>query len=272
MEETQEGKWYGMRTRMKAERLKQMEEYISKREFVTVEELSEKFSIHKNTVRSDINELAAKGIVEKKYGGISCKSYLVPTSYEEREVMSVESKRRIGALAASFLEEEDVIYVDSGTTASMLFCEPALLPEHLTIITNSLPVINRCFQKTNYNIYALPGKVNRWLNSFASYETIESLSSFNIQKAFLGTRGISDKGELSSASQIDGRIKATIIENARECYLMAESEKVAHPAMINFAHLSAFQIWISDEATKKAEELSEMMQVRLVTPSDKNDK
>lgn len=258
-----------MKTRMKAERLKQMEEYISKREFVTVEELSEKFSVHKNTVRSDINELAGKGIVEKKYGGISCKSYLVPTSYEERESMSVESKRQIGTLAASFLEEEDIIYVDSGTTASMLFSDLSLLPEHLTIITNSLPVINRCVQKTNYNIYALPGKVNRWLNSFASYETIESSHSYNIQKAFLGARGISSNGDLSSASQIDARIKAAIIENAQECILMAEAEKIEHPAMINFAQLSSFKAWVSDEPVKKAEYLAEMMQVRLVTPAKK---
>ena len=48
---------------------------------------------------------------------------------------------------------------------------------------------------------------------------------------------------------------------------MAEAEKIDHPAMINFAQLSSFQAWISDEAARKAEYLAEMMQVRLVTPS-----
>lgn len=258
-----------MKTLMKVERLKQMEEYISKKEFVTIDELSEKFSVHKNTVRSDVNELAEKGIIEKKYGGISYKSYKVPTSFEEREVMHIESKKIIGRLAASFLKEEDIIYVDSGTTTSMLFCEPELLPKRLTVITNSLSVINQCFQKTDYNVYALPGKGDRQLNSFSSFETIESARAYNIQKAFLGTRGISENGKLSSASLIDTRIKSVILENSQQCILMAEIEKVNHPAMLDFAQLSAFDVWVCDQYTKEIQQLANSSGVQLVTPDNR---
>ncbi len=251
---------------MKAERLKQMEEYISKREFVTVEELSRQFSVHKNTVRSDINELVEKGIVEKKYGGVSCKSYPLPTSFEEREEINVNSKRIIGRLAVSYLQENDIIFVDAGTTTLMLFEDLSLLPEKLTVITNSLSVINRCFQKPQYNVYALPGKLERQMNSFASFETIESIKSYNIQKAFMGVRGISQNGDLSSASAIDARLKEATLQNSRQKILMAEAEKVNHPAMLNFASLGMLDTWICDRATEEAVELAQRLQVKFVSP------
>ncbi len=254
---------------MKAERLKQMEEYISKRDFVTIEELSRHFSVHKNTVRSDINELVEKGIVEKKYGGVSSKSYPLPTSFEEREEINVDSKKIIGRLACSYLQENDVIFVDAGTTTLMLFEDLSILPDRLTVITNSLSVINRCFQKPHYNVYALPGKLERQMNSFASFETIESVKSYNIQKAFMGVRGISQNGDLSSASAIDARLKEAVLNNSQQKILMAEAEKVAHPAMLNFAHLSMLDFWICDRKTEEAVELARNSQIRFVAPNGK---
>lgn len=249
---------------MKVERLKQMEDYISKRDFVTIEELSQKFSVHKNTVRADINELAEKGIIEKKYGGVSYKSCVLPTSYKEREEMSVESKKSIGRAAAGFLQNGDVIYVDAGTTTSTLFDDIAILPDNLTVITNNLAVLNKCFQYTNYNVYCLPGKGDRQMNSFASFETIESVRSYNIQKAFVGVRGISENGDLSSASPIDARLKAAVLENSQQKILMAEAEKLGRPAMLNFAKLSSFDVWVCDKRTEAAERTAVQMGVKLV--------
>ncbi len=248
---------------MRAERLKKMEDYISKRDFVTIDELSNKFSVHKNTVRSDVNELAEKGIIEKRYGGVSYKSSILPTSYKEREEISVESKKNIGRVAAGFLQDGDVIYVDAGTTTSTLFYDLTLLPDNLTVITNNLAVINRCFQFTDYNVYCLPGKGDRQMNSFASFETIESLRSYNIQKAFMGVRGISESGDLSSASPIDARLKTVVLEISQQKILMAEAEKVGRSAMLNFAKLSCFDIWACDKRTDAAERVAMLMDVKL---------
>lgn len=258
-----------MRTGMKAERLRQMEEYIAQKEFVTVEELSDRFSIHKNTVRSDINELAEKGIVDKQYGGISYKSYVVPTTYEERREVGIESKRIIGRLAAALLQEDDVIYVDSGTTASALFSEVELLPSKLTIITNSLPVINWTFAKTGYNVYVLPGKAERSLSSFASLETIESARTYNIQKAFMGVRGISLEGDLSSASQIDARIKTAVVQHSQQKILMAEARKINHTALVNYASLSDFDMWVCDSDESIVKDLAKRNDIKLIVPENR---
>ena len=49
---------------MKATRIDEIEQYITENRSVSLEELCERFSISKSTVRRDIDELAASGKVE----------------------------------------------------------------------------------------------------------------------------------------------------------------------------------------------------------------
>lgn len=251
---------------MKTVRLKQMEQYIAKHGFVSINELCEVFDIHKNTVRAYVNELAEQGIVEKTYGGVSYKTYKLPTSFDERTIVSVDSKKIIGRLAAGLLEEDDVIYADSGTTVSMLFEDPAILPDHLTIITNNLFVVNWCLKNTEYTVFSLPGKADRELNCFASLETIESLRTYNFRKAFLGIRGISAKGGLSSASPIDARLKGTVLSISQQSILLAGAEKLGNPAMLNFANMDAVDVWVCDRTTAEVHDLADGSGVRLIVP------
>lgn len=249
----------------KVVRIKEIEKYVAEHEFVTLNELSQKFSVHINTIRSDVNELAQLGVLEKSYGGVTIKTERLPSSYRERMSVEVESKKILGVLAAELLEEEDVVYIDSGTTAQMIFEAPNL-PKHLTVITGNLAVINKNFLNTNYNVFVLPGKLERDLNSFASLETIDSIKSYNIQKAFVGVRGISERGDLSSASQIDAKLKKTILEVSQKRILMAGADKVHHPAVINFASLKDVDTWVCDRNTDIVRELVEKYKIELIVP------
>lgn len=242
---------------MKSVRLKQMEQLIINREFVTIEELSEKFNIHPNTVRSDIKELVEKGIAEKRYGGVAYASSHLPISFLERQRKNTRSKEEIGRAAIELLNEGDVIFVDSGTTTLMLFKVIAKLPKHLTIITNNLDVLFLTSRNTEYKVFALPGKVNRQMNALASIETIDSLRSYNIQKAFIGSRGISSKGELSSTSNIDAKIKSMAISVSKTVVLMADSQKIHQTEIFNFANLKDVDYWVCNETTEEIQFLAQ---------------
>ena len=250
---------------MRAVRLKQMEQLIAEKDFVSIAELCSTFEIHPNTARADIKELVDRGIVEKKYGGVSYIQNRLPEGYyETRTRLNETGKEAIGRGAASFLEEGDIIFVDAGTTTSHLFDNAPGLPENLTVITNNLEIINKVFRDTKYTIYVLPGKGDRQLNSFTGTETVDSLRTYNIRKAFIGTRGISPKGDLSSSSSLDTKMKSTVIDISDEVILMAGSDKVKSSAMINFASLDRIDCWICDEANEDVRALAEKHHVKLV--------
>jgi DeoR family myo-inositol catabolism operon transcriptional repressor len=249
---------------MKTVRLKQMEQFIIESEFVTINELCDRFKVHPNTVRADIKELVEKGVVEKRYGGVANVTHNLPTSFFERQRKNTLSKERIGQTAMTLLNENDVIFVDSGTTALMLFKNIAELPKHLTIITNNLDVLTWTSRSTEYTVFVLPGKVDRQLNAIASLETIDSLKLYNIQKAFIGSRGISLKGELSSTLNIDAKIKNTAIRVSNTVILMADSKKINHSEIFSFANLGDIDYWVCDEITEEIRALAQKNNTKLL--------
>lgn len=254
---------------MKVNRLKQMEQYIFDKEFVTIQELCQQFNIHPNTARSDIRELVEKGVAQKRYGGVSCAATNLPLSFNEKQQKNMPSKKRIGQLAMQLLDEDDVIFVDAGTTTLMLFQNALSLPQHLTIITNNLDLINWAYHSSDYTVFCLPGKMNRQLNAFASLETIDSLKAYTIRKAFIGTSGISAKGDLTSTSNIDAKLKRTAVEVSDTVILMADSHKVGNVGMFNFTSLDQVNCWVCDEYNNDIVALAHEHNTRLLTYTNK---
>lgn len=249
---------------MKSMRLKEMELYLAEKKTATIEEVCEKFEIHPNTARADIKELAERGVVQKKYGRVDYIATNPQISFMERQHRNQTEKAAIGRAAAKLLVEDDVIFVDAGTTTLMLFQDGIQLPKNLTVISNNLDVISWVVRNTEYTTFVLPGKVNRKLNAFASLETIESLKTYNIKKAFIGTRGISVKGELTSTSSIDANLKRTAIEASETVILMADSQKISQTALFNFSSLSEIDCWACEQSTDEIRALAEKMNIKLI--------
>ena len=249
---------------MRTMRLKQLEHLIEEKEFVSIDEICERFGVHVNTARADIKELVRKGVAEKQYGGVRCVKTALPTTFVERDQTQRSAKEIIGEKAAHLLEEGDVIFVDSGTTTAQLFSRERPLPEHLTVITNNLNVVFWVLQNTDYLVFVLPGKAERQLNSIASLETIDSIRNYNIQKAFIGCRRIAANGALTSASSVDAKVKETVISMSQRTYLMADAEKVGLPELYSFSNLSQIDCWVCDKTAGMVEEIAKNNNVKLV--------
>jgi DeoR family transcriptional regulator, myo-inositol catabolism operon repressor len=235
-----------MKGNLRVIRLKQMQNYIAENGFVTIFQLCEKFGISKNTVRADISELADKGVVQKKYGGVATIEQNVVVSFTERQSTNMDEKERIGMRAAQLLEENDVICIDSGTTAACIMRAAGTFPPNITVITNNLSAIQEAAKYPNISVIVLPGRLERKTNSFVGVETIEAVKQYNFTKSFLGTTGISFSGGLTNSTSIEAKVKSEIIRNSKDCYLMACTYKIGQSNMVNFADISQFSGWICD--------------------------
>ena len=249
---------------MKTTRLKQMEHYIGEKGSVTIKELCEHFQIHPNTARSDVQTLVENGVAEKKYGKVTA-SVKIPLEHIDMKPNN-NAKEKIGFLAAKLLEEDDIIYMDAGTTVPMMLTAGTALPRRLTIVTNSIDTIHWASVHTDYTVFVLPGQVDRRLNSILSLETIDSMKSYKINKAFIGIRGVSDNGELLSSSGIDARMKNTVLSMCRDVFMLADSRKAcANNAIYSFSSLDRVRTWICDEPTPEVVRLCSKFGVTLIT-------
>lgn len=118
----------------------ELQNYVKKKGSVTLKELSNTFNVSLNTIRRDVNQLEENGYVKKVYGGVTSLQIQQLTPFNSRETKNSEYKVKIGEIAASYITDGDLIFIDSGTTTSQIFSH--LNPNiQLTVLTNNLDVI-----------------------------------------------------------------------------------------------------------------------------------
>ena len=173
---------------MRISRIDQLEQYILEHKSVSIDTLCEVFQISKNTVRRDLDVLLTRGNIEKVYGGViaSESSMAIPelTSFNERNIKNREAKNRIAALAASYVREKDIIFIDTGTTTVNIIDHLSHL-SNVTVITYSVQVINHAMSFPNINLISLPGKLKRDTASLVGTSCTDFLKDFNIMRAFM---------------------------------------------------------------------------------------
>lgn len=231
---------------MKSFRIKQMEQFIMENRTVTMDQLCQRFEVSINTVRQDVAALVSKGTVKKIYGGVTSveKSRLLP--FEERRLHNLEAKKAIGKLAASFVENKDVIFLDSGTTTMHIleYIEP---DKRVTLITYSLIAINAAEAYENIEVLCLPGKLERMTRSFTSAETVRALERYNIHKSFMATTGISASGAVTNSSLLEHDIKNAAVARSEHNYLLMDSYKFGKPSLVTYTDIDQMNGIITDD-------------------------
>ncbi|MBP2098472.1 DeoR/GlpR family DNA-binding transcription regulator [Enterococcus rivorum] len=221
---------------MKISRLHQIEEYVYQHETVSLDELCEKFNVSKNTIRRDINFLAEKGVLEKVYGGVVAKSSTLKT-FETRTVDNQDIKLHIAKFAGQFVEANDIIYIDSGTTTNNLLLDvDREMP--FTLLTNNLDAINLATEFSNVQIILIGNTYKRATRSFINMAEDSTISKFNINKAFMAATGFSIRDGLSNSDPLEWEIKKQIVKRAQSIYLLADNSKFDKSALYSYASLN----------------------------------
>lgn len=231
---------------MKHIRLHEIEEYVNKNDTVSLVELSEKFDVSMNTIRRDVNVLEKNGVVKKVYGGVTSTAEHELTSYAFRNTKNLEAKQRIGKTAADLIEENDLIFIDSGTTTSLILNN---VDENLsfTLLTNNLDVIIQASQNTNIELIVVGSRYQHKTRSFLKTSSgIEQPEQFNISKAFMAATGISLRNGLTNSNFHEYEIKKAIASKANNLYVLADSSKFEKSTLLTYAPLTDADKIITD--------------------------
>ncbi len=221
-------------------RLDQMEEFIVKRETVSMEELRQEFNTSLNTVRRDVALLKKKGTVEKVYGGVCARKPEQLAPFDVRNIKNQEAKTAIGKKAAGLTEDGDIIFLDSGTTTLHIVMNLAK-KQNITIITHSLNAIMAAVPYPNLNVITLPGQLHRKTNSFTGLEAVRLLKSYNIKKAFMAATGFSLSHGVTNSSPLEYELKMAAMERSEASYLLLDSQKFGQTAMLTYASPEKFR-------------------------------
>ena len=129
----------GTPRRFPAGRKAELAAYVSEAGQVTVAEIAERFDVSTDTIRRDLDRLAEDGLLVRTHGGAMSTTAVpqINTGFDNRLGYQSEAKEKIGALAATLVDDNSVVMINAGTTTVALARE---LKDHrgLTVATNSL--------------------------------------------------------------------------------------------------------------------------------------
>jgi len=234
-----------------SERQNKFLELLSTKDVVTISEFMGEFDISIETVRRDLSILEKQNKIEKVYGGAKIKAVTFSeSSMENRMTNNLVQKESIGKKCSEFINNGDCIFIDSGSTTFHI-AKQIIDKKNLTIITNSIPVLNALIN-TEHEIIIIGGKVRHNERSIVTYNYIFDFSQLNIQKSFICAGGITVENGISDFNMQEAVIRKTIIERSKEIFVAAESSKFGRDVTINIAPLSKINYIITDSNLNKS--------------------
>jgi DeoR/GlpR family transcriptional regulator of sugar metabolism len=214
---------------------------------IKVEALADRLNVSQVTMRKDLDILETQGLVERIHGSaIFSQRNRFNVAFLEELQTQATAKKLIAQAAVDYIKEGDSIILDAGTTTFWL--AQALAGKKLKsllVITNSLPAAFE-LSKAGYKILLIGGEVLNHSLALTGPITVNNLESYHVNRAFLGTSGISLSHGYSTADSNDADVKEQMIRAAEETYILSDSSKFERNCLVSFADFSDIHLTITD--------------------------
>ena len=215
---------------------------------VSVEQLADKLGVTLQTVRRDVQRLAETGLLARFHGGVRApSSSLENIAYPQRESLHAAGKARIARAVASHVPHGCSLILNIGTTTEAV-AKALLHHKRLRVITNNLNVAAILCGNPDCEVIVAGGVVRPRDRGIVGEATVDFIRQFKVDIAVIGISGIETDGSLRDFDYREVKVAQTIIGQAREVWLAADSSKFNRPAMVEMASLSQIDRLFTDQA------------------------
>lgn len=221
---------------------------------IVVKDLSNRFSVTEDCIRKDLKILENKALLRRTYGGaIPYREAAHKESINERKNLNLDLKSVIAEKAFDIIKDGETIFLDISTTNILLAKLLCKAKKKVTVITNMLDVMSALNSEGNNITVISPGGVlNKNFNGFTGSTTIETLSNYKFNRAFIGSCGVNlNDNSVTTFDADDGNTKKAIIRNSQKVYLVMESSKFYFDGTYKFAVLNDIDTIITDSMPNK---------------------
>ncbi|SHL43654.1 transcriptional regulator, DeoR family [Halomonas cupida] len=220
-------------------------ELVSQQGYASIEQLTEHFAVTPQTIRRDLNALAAEGRVRRVHGGAGLESSTVNTAYATRKTLNLDAKRRIAAAVAHQVPNHASLFINIGTS-NELVAEALLEHQGLEIITNNLNVAAILHHKEDFNVIVAGGQVRARDGGIIGEATIDFIHQFKVDIGLIGISGIDEDGSLLEFDYQEVRVAQAIIGNSRQVFLAADHSKFHRNPVVRQGNVSQLHALFTD--------------------------
>ena len=243
------------------ERKQKILEILNRDGRVKVNELSALFEISEVTIRMDLADLEAKGLLSRVHGGAvsSYKSYY-NMNMQQRLSANQDQKQAIANHIVGMIEEYDTIMLNSGTTTLTVF-RMFPLNMNLSIVTNSVAIALEASSNPNFNVVLLGGSVNSKHQFIYGDDAIAQLEKYHADKLILSVDGITPDNGLTTFYNQEVELARIMLSHSATRIVAADSTKLGRTAFARISDIGDADYIITNADASAQEEITELRQL-----------
>ena len=234
------------------QRRKQIVNLVNQEGMVKFSRLKSAFpDVSDMTLRTDLKYLDQNRQLVRVHGGAKSVNYVVGTDdlISRRAERSRDEKISIAKKAAELLRPNDVIFMDSGTTATEMARQ--IPDEEFIIFTTGIECLRELSQLTRPQIYILGGRFSPSSMCVTGTKPLLEMEKLHFDVAFLGTTSYNRQMGFCCGGEDDSAIKKAALEHAEKAVVLMDSTKTGLASTFSFAKLCQVQAVITDEGIDK---------------------
>jgi DeoR family transcriptional regulator, fructose operon transcriptional repressor len=258
--------------RLPAGRKAKLAAYVAETGEVTVTALAERFGVSIDTIRRDLDQLSADGVLVRTYGGAVSQSSVsrVDRTVDVRLNLEKREKEQIATLATALVKDGSVIMINGGTT-TLAVARNLRNHRDLTVATNSLLVPPALPPSAVREVYVFGGAVRTLTLTTTGPVSLPAAGGAELDiscdLALIGVGAVSAEGGYTTSNLADAAMMREMISRAERVAILADSSKFGRRLFAQVADLEAADYLVTD-STPPADLLKALREseVELVTP------
>lgn len=230
---------------LKQERRKQIMNLLEKEGRIVATTLSQTLNVSEDTIRRDLREMDAFGLLQRVHGGALPRSTSA-VDYKERKRELMDVKHSLAVAALPLIKDGQVLLMDGSTTNIQLV---KAFPKNLnvTVITNS-PLITVALAEHDFvEVVSLGGTFRKESMVTVGQSVVDTLKQIRADLCFLGVYAIDPKIGMSIPLLEEMHIKSQMIKSASEVAAIVTAKKLNTSSTYTFSSANSLDWLITEE-------------------------
>jgi DeoR family fructose operon transcriptional repressor len=206
-------------------RREKIREYLLRTRSAGVKDLSRALNASEATIRRDLLALLKESGFRRIRGGIGIDESRTELSVAQRGYLQADKKRLIGKKAAELVHDGEVIFLGTGST-TIEVAKNLAGHRNLTVITNSLPIVDTLVDKPGIDLVVTGGALRRPELSFIGHIVEKALSELRADKVIIGIQGIHPESGLTNEFLPEAILDRVLVHFAPQLIIVADSSKL----------------------------------------------
>lgn len=217
----------------------------------TIVDMGKRYHVSTMTIRRDLKILQEAGFITMSHGGAIYDGDSFQqneTHHIERATIRAAEKRAIGRYAAArFVDDDDVLFLDSGTTVRAII--PYLQERrNLTIASNSIRTIDALNRHLpDSTILCTGGMLSSTAQTFVGPVAERFFEDFFARKAFVSGVGFTFQAGLADSQMLDTAVKKAMTRSAEATIVVIDSSKIGYTAMVQVLQSLQIRTLVTDD-------------------------